>query len=195
MKHFTKTVEDMYPVLEPHLHPMDRGAFGDEFLRTKNSYEWLASIAWELQPKRILEIGVRFGYGAISMLWGTAKGKPPAKTSYWGLDNEQAEAGSNDFARSAILPFCEGWPVLMKKLIENLPSYDLIYVDGYHTPEAVLEDLALAGNLRMPGGVILVDDVTFIPSLMQPVLDWARAREFETEWLPTYRGLLVLSAP
>lgn len=193
MKHFKKTVEDMYPVLEPHLHPMDRGAFGDEFLRTKNSYEWLASIAWELQPMKILEIGVRFGYGAISMLWGVAKGEPPAETVYIGIDDESAEPGSNAYARQAISKFGKNVGVSHERFTGILLA-DLTYVDGNHTVDGMLVDMEFARIETLNSGIILVDDVTFIPSLMEPAQKWAKEHGFETECLPTHRGLLVLSA-
>lgn len=192
MRHFTKTVEDMYPVLEPHLHPMDRGAFGDEFLRTKNYYEWLASIAWELQPTSILEIGVRFGYGAISMLWGVAKGKPPTNVIYVGIDDESAESGSNVWAQEEIKKFTD-LVTVTKKRTEHLHWFDLAYVDGDHHPDVMLRDLDYVARNLGPRSTILVDDVTFIPSLYKPAMDWGLLHGFDVEWLPTHRGLFVLS--
>ena len=40
--------------------------------------------------------------------------------------------------------------------------FDIIYIDGNHEPEYVLEDAVLSFRKLKPGGIIIFDDYTFI---------------------------------
>jgi len=58
---------------------------------------------------------------------------------------------------------------LPKLLRENSyqPKYNLIYIDGNHEPEAVLEDAVLAWRLLQPNGVMIFDD--YFPDTWGPL--------------------------
>jgi predicted O-methyltransferase YrrM len=188
--------EDMYPVLEPYLHPMDRTPFGDEFLRTKNYYEWYATIAEMKLPSSICEIGVRFGYSAISMLWGIQHADPFTQIRYLGIDNETAEKGSNLFAFNNIGKFTNDLMLMNcdSSSTGHIESkFDLIYVDGMHTVSWMLKDLQFAKAVIKNGGWIMVDDVTLFPGLMRPAKDWAKENGFDYRFIPSHRGLLLLT--
>lgn len=46
----------------------------------------------------------------------------------------------------------------LDRLVEETESFDLIYIDGDHTRDAVLIDSLLAWKLLRPGGVLIWDD-------------------------------------
>ncbi len=187
--------EDMYPILEPYLHPMDRTPFGDEFLRTKNHYEWYATISNMLCPKAICEIGVRFGYSAISMLWGAEKADPFFHVRYLGIDNESAEEGSSEFALKGIRKFTDNASTMKCDSLTTghiSEKFNLVHVDGMHTVPWLFDDLRFARAVLKNGGVILVDDMTLFPALMPPTKRWAKENGFDAEFIPTHRGMMLL---
>ena len=112
------------------------------------------------KPKRICEIGVCTGIGAIAML----SASPEAE--YVGVDNLNEETMRNDsFVARALeqmlkMNFKATVIVDDSQKMEALPfpKYDLIHVDGCHTREACRHDVTLAWHALNDDGWILVDD-------------------------------------
>lgn len=163
---------------------------------SKNYYEWYFTYASILRPGIVAEIGVQRGYSAMAMLMGN-----PAMRRLYLFDNEsygfslatavqqihqaQVTCGSLTDIRAFLLD---------TQKIGALPipdRLDLAHVDGLHTTEGAMHDLALMAQLIRPGGCIILDD------LNQPDVDKAAAAfmaaypEYDHERIPTYTGHLV----
>ncbi len=55
----------------------------------------------------------------------------------------------------------------LNRLSEETESFDLIYIDGDHTRDAVLIDSLLAWKLLRPGGVLIWDDYKWNPDHLE----------------------------
>jgi len=112
------------------------------------------AIARALQPRRVLEIGVRYGYAAMAFLDAC----PDA--SYLGLDIDSdvfgGVKGAIHWARNATRGRKAEFVIADSQQLEELPGarYDLVHVDGQQDQRGYLHDLELA----LGGGwFILVD--------------------------------------
>lgn len=111
------------------------------------------AIASYLKPRRILEIGVRFGYSALAFLDAC----PSAY--YLGLDIDSpsfgGQRGSIYWARKALSPWHVDLCIIDSQKLDRFPGghYDLIHVDGQQDGAGTLHDLELA--LRQASWVLL----------------------------------------
>lgn len=153
--------------------------------------------------RRLLEIGVRTGYVGLCFaraITGRADylGVDPNLYLPEGLDLARAslEAMSRanpGFAARCILGYSDNSDV-QAELARRAP-FDLIHIDGDHTVRGKLIDLDLCRRLVSPHGLVLVDDYTHIPSVIQESV----ARALHLGWysrfgiLDTKRGLAVLA--
>lgn len=193
---------DIYGHLEPIIHPHERDDVL-EILTSGNQYEWLAGIARDVVPQVILETGVRYGYGAASMICGTYighghNGKPPV---YWGVDKDEA---SLRYAWRAIIEATEVAPrfqvadLALISFIEA-PKADLIHVDGYH--HGIRRELSLITPHRHDNTVLVIDDVGGVGyqhnrdtrAIRQASIEYAQAHGLEMEILPSWNGTAVLA--
>ena len=107
-------------------------------------YRMKAAVARTLQPKRILEIGVRYGYSGAAFLHGWPE------AHYTGIDLNADSfggiKGAIDWARQ-ILPngHCE-LIVANTQNMTRLPGeiYDLVHIDGQQDGDGTIHDLELA---------------------------------------------------
>jgi len=112
------------------------------------------AIARILQPRRILEIGVRFGYSAAAFLDAC----PGA--AYVGIDNDSdtfgGQRGAIDWARHITRGTHAEYLIADSQQLAELPGgpYDLIHVDGQQDGEGSIRDLEHA---LKKGRHILVD--------------------------------------
>ena len=112
--------------------------------------EWVAyyrlkfAIARVLQPKSILEVGVRYGYSAISFLHGS----PSAK--YLGIDADRESFGGNpgalNWARQITERYDAGFSAADTQTMKRFPGgqYDLIHIDGQQDGLGTFHDLRRA---------------------------------------------------
>jgi predicted O-methyltransferase YrrM len=142
---------------------------GDTFLDTHQTYNWYFAIGATYEPKRIMEIGVRYGYSLLAMAKGARMRDPEAAVMADGIDNEADGVASNQIAHDGILleVGIEPW-IIQKSSTEVLRApfmpaidskFDIVHVDGDHSPEGVETELTLALRLVRKGGIILVDDM------------------------------------
>jgi predicted O-methyltransferase YrrM len=112
------------------------------------------AVAKVLQPKRICEIGVCSGVGALAFLAAC----PDAE--YLGIDISDGRL----VQRASELLIERGYGATIEiadsqKLAElRYGPYDLVHVDGDHHRECAKHDVILAWNSLAPSGYILVDD-------------------------------------
>jgi len=136
----------IYDVIDPNFF-IELGTSHDEYLLSKNYYEYYYAISKFYQPISILEIGVRFGYSLGSMVKGSNKIKKVV-----GIDLDSYEYNSLQVAESNIKKYINpniDYNFYLKDshdIIELDSFYDLIHVDGDHSYEGKIKDLNLAVN-------------------------------------------------
>lgn len=158
-----------------------------------------AGVAKKFKPKRIFEIGVRYGYTAISMVLGARANRGAPKVSYLGIDDESYHAGSCDRANQNFAKICPG--VDMRALRYNsitqgvppdIGTFDMISIDGNHDYQPVLGDLYNCWPLLNPGGIIQLDDAAPGSQVREAIefflssFDGAGGR-VEFQWVPNIR--------
>jgi|SRR5689334_15197476 len=149
---------------------LELGQPGYEHIGNGNCYEWKYAIAKYLQPKSILEIGVRYGYSLCSFIAG-------CEASYIeGMDAEIYVAASNMVASSSLgrlqKPIQASFRKVDSQMVRSLDrSFDLIHIDSSHTYEGCLHDLWLCvGHTK----TILVDDTITCSEDMKAVKEFCR---------------------
>ena len=154
--------------LTPWHHPvMERlgHTLGDRFepWHWTEYYPRYAAWARQVQPRAILEIGVRYGYTALAMLSPLSESRP----LYRGVDNESYAPGCLQIAHE-MLKIHTPWALTRFLKMDTYDgiydfgeTYDLIHVDGDHTEAGALRDLRLAWARLTPGGVLILDDWHF----------------------------------
>ena len=141
------------------VHPSERNR-REMFLRWEYFYTKY-SICNLIKPKRICEIGVRFGYSAYAFCLS----KPHL---YHGYDKPDLEGGAfvfgdpHEYCRSIISDLVEEVKITNINTKDLKPDmmdkYDFIHVDAGHTYEDAIRDLNIAINAALPGAYILIDD-------------------------------------
>ncbi len=139
----------------------------DENNPHENKDEWLQryAVLWQvvktLQPRAIVEIGVRAGYSAWTMLEAAAG----ATLHGIDFDGDSADVNTHGGYKGAYKNAIEinvgkdfRFMLADSHQIEKLPPCDLVYVDGDHTEQGCYQDLLLAE--RSGATWILCDDYT-----------------------------------
>ncbi len=163
-------------------------------------YALFQSLSAPGRPLRMLEIGVRTGYIAVTFA-RAARG--PA--FYLGLDPNLYLADGLQRAHASLaalrarggpeFALLEGysWDAAVQHSLGYSGPFDLIHIDGDHTLPGKLIDLDQARGLLVPGGLVLVDDYDH-----HGIVSDAVRRALALGWfsrfayLPTLRGLAVL---
>jgi SAM-dependent methyltransferase len=118
------------------------------------------AIAKVIQPSSILEIGVRYGYSALSFL----QGSPTAR--YIGIDIDNSEYGGKvgalNWARDKMADYNAQVLVGNSQEMREFPGgqYDLVHVDGQQDGDSTYRDLEKAVK---QGKYILVDGYFWSP--------------------------------
>ena len=175
---------------------------GDEQFKARRFYDYYRGkfeICRAVAPARIAEIGVRYGYSAFSFLAAS----PGAE--YTGYDVVAGCYGgvkANTFVYVCDL-LRRHYPEAQVELIyqdsremESLGGpFDFVHVDANHREEVCRHDMELALAACCPGGVILVDDYTYIAGVTRAVdrfvLDNASAIERHYS-RPSLRGEYII---
>jgi len=152
------------------------------------------AIALELNPRLILEIGVRAGYSALAFLSAC-----PGAT-YLGLDAENGKHGGaggpwTPWAVELLKPYDAKVVVIDTQTLTSLSQhgrFDLVHVDGDHTTAGCLHDMALAFGVLAPGGAVLVDDYNFLGDVRRAVDEFARTNGMALEIRDSPRGEAIL---
>lgn len=153
---------------------VELGKPGYEHIGNGNAFEWKYAVAKLLQPKRILEIGVRFGYSACCFIEGS-----DAVESYTGWDSEIYVPGSNAVAEVSV-NLCRRKPkaTFIKRDSSTVHTlggeFDLVHIDSSHQYEICLRDLRLCYGFAR---AILVDDTMTCPDDARAVRDFCHEHE------------------
>lgn len=168
-----------------------------ETLQGKVTYAWYYAIAAVVCPDIVAEMGVRYGYSSLALLWRGQFTDEPIQ--YFGWDAQNYGVQSNAIARKNLGGLCD--PLFLSdantQFIRDLGirNVDLFSVDGDHSEAGAYHDMQLAFEATRNGGLLLVDDVTEpgLPDVRRAFDRFVKERGLEWFILPTYRGLGVIT--
>jgi Methyltransferase domain len=194
-------------------HPDDIQIFGTHW-GDETYYGDYCGIAAKYGPRRILEIGVRYGYSGIALCDGALRsGFTVPRVSYTGIDAEcygASEPGglpyhlyrSNAIAAENFKRFFEPDAVHTRFVTLNtqqeaLPplvtssKYDLIGIDGEHSYKGTLHDMAETWPLLREGGLMLVDDMG-MEAVARAVFHFVQQVPAQCQLHPNERMLMII---
>lgn len=168
----------MWRLTKADVCPKDHNRFEEYATHSEIKY----AIAAELKPTRILEVGVRAGYSALSFL----KACPNAR--YLGIDAESGKHGGQGgpwlwWAKKILAPYDATLINADSQLMKEPPGpglFDMIHVDGDHSRSGALHDMELLWPTLAIGGTMLVDDLDYVPSVWQAVQEFLAAHQKAT---------------
>jgi 2-polyprenyl-3-methyl-5-hydroxy-6-metoxy-1,4-benzoquinol methylase len=155
-------------------------------------YQLKAAIAAVLQPKSILEIGVRYGYSAAAFLHGS----PSA--SYLGIDIDADSFGGHHnaiaWAKKILAGSRAEFLVADSQTMTRFPGtvYDLIHIDGQQDGDGTYHDLELAVQ---QGRYVLVDGYFWTTTNFASVNEFLMRHKDAIEFysvVPGYAGELLI---
>lgn len=169
----------------PSQEPMDR------ILRHyHNKYR----VAKAVDPKRIVEIGVRAGYS------GYAFGLACPNAQYLGYDAYDLlpveETGTTlEYQKHAQALLDRAYTLMSitrcnTHSLGRLPEADLYHVDGDHSPDGVCSDLKLVAD-SSDTAVVLIDDVQY-ERIYKGILHWCTDKQIFGIFVHDLRGELML---
>lgn len=183
-------------VLGDLLQPQDIGrAFVDG-----DNYVWWVALGAHFRPKRIAEIGTRFGYSLKALVAGAAR--PPREYYLAVYDNESNPGDKNPlgvFARyfTEVLKIdalrLERVDTQTTRSLE-VTHCDMAVVDADHSEAGCHHDCGLAFDALRPGGVLVVDDTR--PGQVRDGCErFCRERGLEFAFLPSLTGIHLVRKP
>jgi len=179
--------------------PDDPTATPERIKGYKSHYATKYLICKLLNPKVIVEIGVRAGYSS----WTFFQACPDA--TVYGFDNNCGKHGGQggeggkykQWAKKILAAYHFCYYELDTQIVSKLPiaeDIDFFHIDGDHTRQGVYHDLRLAIKQVKKGGYVLIDDIDYIPEVADGVSDFARLykREIEYIYIPSFRGEILM---
>lgn len=177
--------EERYPIdrslIDPLALPVGDNYGDDLFTGYFADY---AGMARKYKPKRILEIGVRYGYTGLVFVHAIKKLRGSPNVEYLGLDDESYHGGSNTRANQnfrAVFPDVPmkamTWNSILMGLPPEIGKFDLIHVDGNHEKRWAVHDLKLVWPILNEGGIVMMDDASMMADdprfdIYEGVMDW-----------------------
>lgn len=141
-----------------------------------NYFSHYGGMVKKFKPRRLLEIGVRYGYTGI-VFWAAANEASVKNFEYLGIDDESYHAKSCNQANDnfRIVGANEQCRCLRWNSFDGIPSrfgtFDMIHIDGNHESHGVLNDLGHCWPILNVGGFILLDDYYF-PEIKAAIHQW-----------------------
>jgi predicted O-methyltransferase YrrM len=123
-------------------------------------------------PKKIFEIGVRFGTCALCMLLGLQAAGETSGVIYRGCDDESYDYDSSSKANrnfQSVVPWADAKCLKhnsfsgLPEEVKTLAPFDLIHIDGNHDKHGVLNDIGICWPILANGGIVIFDDATHPP--------------------------------
>jgi len=181
------------------VHPADK----KHYARRKAMEEYYLlkhNLCRRFAPKVIAEIGVRAGYSAYSFLRAVETAK------YYGFDANNNKHGGQgqskhdwwSWAKNTLssynCTFVECDTQTLSTLKDCVTGVDFFHIDGDHSEKGVYHDLNLAAEVLNPNGVMLVDDITYIPEVKRGADSWLSDHsEYSVEFVKSLRGEYLIS--
>lgn len=176
------------------ISPDDITATKQRIENYKNYYKIKYDICKKINPKKIVEIGVRAGYSA----WTFLQACPNAM--YYGIDANNGKHGGEggddkkyfNWAKKILKNYNVTLIEQDTQIINNLNIFDIdfFHIDGDHTTEGVIHDLDLCFKVLKNNGYILVDDIDYIKEVKIGVNQWVnKMKDFiEVKYIKSFRG-------
>ncbi|AKB49879.1 hypothetical protein MSBRW_0626 [Methanosarcina barkeri str. Wiesmoor] len=155
-------------------------------------YRMKFAITKMIRPMSILEIGVRYGYSAITFL------KASENATYLGIDNDSNTFGGNkgagNWAKKITQNYKAEFLLANSQLMTTLPGdfYDLIHIDGQQDGDGTFHDLELAlekGKWLLVDGYFWSDEnllsATYFLNKYKDFIEFAIT-------IPSYAGELLI---
>jgi predicted O-methyltransferase YrrM len=177
--------EERYPIdrslIDPLALPVGDNYGDDIFTGYFADY---AGMVRKYKPKRILEIGVRYGYTGLVFVHAIKKLRGSPNVEYLGLDDESYHGGSNARANEnfgAVFPDVPMKAMIWNSITMGLPpeigKFDLIHIDGNHEKRWAVNDLRQCWPVLNEGGIIMMDDASMQADdprfdIYEGVMDW-----------------------
>lgn len=178
--------------------PEDPTATVERIQQYKGYYKIKYDLCKKQNPKIIAEIGVRAGYSA----WTFLQACPEAK--YIGFDANNGTHGGKGgedgkFAKWAT-KILEAYDVELIELdtqkINDLKvnEIDFFHVDGDHSIIGVQHDLDLAFKAIKNTGLIVIDDITYLPEVRKGIYMWINKMKdkITSEFVESLRGEMLI---
>lgn len=150
--------------------PSDICIFNCNWCEGQSYYADFCGLGFKYRPKRVLEIGVRYGYSGMAVCTGAHEAGEVSIT-YTGIDAILLCQDSNAIAEAKFAEFCP-WVTTRffhrNTLIQGLPKklareqFDYILVDGDHSYEGAFTDLTNCWPLLASGGLLVIDDIGMV---------------------------------
>jgi cephalosporin hydroxylase len=187
-----------YEFNEDIICPWDRTATPKRIANYRKYYKIKYDIISEIQPKSIIEIGVRAGYSAYYFLQAC----PDAV--YRGFDADNKTHGGQ--GPKAYCPWAEKilqeagfdakiyWPFDTQKH-DALPEVaEFYHIDGDHTVKGVMHDLDICFADAPSGAHLLVDDYDYIKSVKKGIDKWIDKYSDQISWRyqKSFRGEILI---
>lgn len=158
-----------------------------DYVWSRNCFEWYWALGKVINPRKFLEIGVRFGFSFL----------PTIQTSSdleYALGWDLETYGNNQIANENISTYYTGsakWEIqhMDSQLQKELPDFfDLVSIDGCHDYDCKVHDLKLCiGRCRY----VILDDYDYHSDVRRATDYFLENYSDEIEWnvyIPTFRG-------
>ena len=179
------------------IYPKDKKSL-KRFEEYKSYYKIKYDICKEINPKLIVEIGVRAGYSA----WSFLQACPGSK--YIGIDANNGKHGGQggedgsyaEWAKTILKGYDTTFINLDTQKVNEFDfrNVDLFHIDGDHSVDGVQHDLNLAFNTISDRGVMLIDYISYIEDVKIGVYKWINKmiEKIDFEFRPSLRGEMLI---
>ena len=155
--------------------------------------EFLYSFVRLIKPENIIEIGTFEGASAIAMGKGLKENKVgklmTCDIKNFGQEENVNKAGLERYVEC----FWSAIPITEDFIMSAKDSFDMAFVDGGHSFEAVIKDLHNCDKLVKDGGFILGHDVVAKDGVKKAVELFLRKNErYVGMVLPSFAGVFIL---
>lgn len=201
----SKTVRDFLALSRlPDGLPPDRHWLKDVFVESDlhteegrkltggcDNYNWLVLAAECVNPARIVEFGVRYGYSLACFIGASQQ----EHLEIFVYDYLEANV---DIARANLekyQPRCVfNWTLSDTKALGHLgmSDIDLCYLDACHEEHGVQMELDSVWPALRPGGIVLVDDVELNNEVHKGIRGWCWREKVAYQIKPSTEGLGVI---
>ena len=115
-----------------------------------------------------VETGVAYGVSTVTICQALSKlEKKGLSCQHWGVDpcqysehNGVAVAALRRCGLDHLFELMEGPSyIMLPKLVERGESFDLVFIDGWHTFDYTLIDVFFADKMLKPGGILVMHDM------------------------------------
>lgn len=162
-------------------------------------YKVKYDICKKVNPKKIVEIGVRAGYSANAFLQACPYAVYHGFDADNGTHGGENAKGNKPYIEWANEQLSKKYDITIHKVdtqsLVQIMEADFYHIDGDHTLEGVYNDLRLCYESAKAGAYILIDDYTFLPSVHAGVRYWLKEFSYHNFTIHQYespRGELLI---